>query len=62
MLAILTILEPDSKTCQAVIRLAQAGTATEGETDTSILLEIKNSFKSDIEKELEEVNSKKLEI
>ncbi|NEP90917.1 MAG: hypothetical protein F6K18_31180 [Okeania sp. SIO2C2] len=45
-----------------MIRLAQAGTATEGETDTSILLEIKNSLKSDIEKELEEVNSKKLEI
>ena len=60
MFAILTILEPDAKICQLTARLAQAGSATEGETDFAVIKEIKNSL-SDLEAELKEVNDKKLE-
>lgn len=60
MFAILTILEPDTKICQLTARLATAGSATEGETDTAVIKEIKACL-SQLEAELKEVNEKKLE-
>ena len=60
-LAILTILEPDSKIAQFTARLATAGSATEGETDTSVLREIKQHL-PELEKELQGINEKKLEL
>ncbi|MGB8686525.1 MAG: hypothetical protein WCD53_04205 [Microcoleus sp.] len=60
MFAILTILEPDAKICQLTARLATAGSATEGETDTAVIKEIKGCL-SQLEAELKEVNEKKLE-
>ncbi len=58
--AILTILEPDSEVCKAAARLAQAGTATEGETDTKVLLDLKN-YTDKMVAELKEVDEKSLE-
>ncbi|MBE9251055.1 hypothetical protein IQ226_18360 [Dolichospermum sp. LEGE 00240] len=60
MFAILTILEPDTKICQLTARLAAAGSATEGETDTAVIKEIKGCL-SDLQKELNDVNNKKLQ-
>jgi len=39
--ALLSILEPDSVTCRLAARLAAAGTATAGETDTAVLKELR---------------------
>lgn len=39
--ALLSILEPDTVTCRLVVRLAAAGTATAGETDTAVLKELR---------------------
>jgi len=53
-LAFLTILEPGSKTCELVIKLAKAGTTTtEGDekTDTAIIKEIKAHL-PELQKEL----------
>ena len=50
---------------QTFIRLTQAGTVaieSDGDSDTMILKEIKESLKSNIEKELEAVSSKNLEL
>ena len=52
--ALLMILEPETKTCQAIIKLAEAGTSTGGDTDISVLKEIK-ADKDEIEKELKEI-------
>ena len=60
MFAILTILEPNTKICQLAVRLANAGSATEGETDTQVVKEIKNSL-VELEKELKDIQGKKLE-
>ena len=60
MFAILTILEPNTKICQLTVRLANAGSATEGETDTQVVKEIKNSL-VELEKELKDIQGKKLE-
>ncbi|BAY49050.1 hypothetical protein SAMD00079811_66790 [Scytonema sp. HK-05] len=59
--AILTILEPDSKICQFTIKLADFGTATEGETDTMILREMKKHL-PELQKELQEIKENKLEL
>ena len=45
-LALLTMLEPDSIICKLTIRLAAAGTATEGETDTSVLKDVRANAKA----------------
>jgi len=60
MFAILTILEPNTKICQLTVRLANAGSATEGETDTQVVKEIKNSL-AELEKELKDIQGKKFE-
>lgn len=39
--ALLSILEPDTVTCRLAARLAAAGTATAGETDTAVLKELR---------------------
>ncbi|MFM5981750.1 MAG: hypothetical protein ACKO9I_14520 [Sphaerospermopsis kisseleviana] len=59
--AILTILEPDSKICQFTAKLATAGSATEGETDTAVLKEIKNHL-PELQKELETIKQNKLAL
>ena len=61
IIAVLTILEPESKTCQSVVNLAQAGTATEGDTDISVLVDINNNHKKEIEAELMNVSELNLE-
>ncbi|MFB2839564.1 hypothetical protein [Floridanema evergladense] len=60
-LAILTILEPDAKLCQLVARLASAGTATAGDTDTTVLKEVKTCL-SELEAELKGIDPKKLAL
>lgn len=59
--AILTILEPDSKICQFTAKLATAGSATEGETDTAVLKEIKNHL-PELQKELATIKQNKLAL
>lgn len=54
--ALLTMLEPDTITCQLAARLATAGTATEGETDTAVLKAVRENAEQ-ITKELAEVNA-----
>lgn len=54
--ALLTMLEPDTVTCQLTMRLAAAGTATEGETDTAVLKAVRENADK-IAKELAEVNA-----
>ena len=39
--ALLSILEPDTITCKLAARLATAGTATDGETDTAVIKELR---------------------
>jgi hypothetical protein len=59
--AILTILEPDSKICQFTAKLAEAGSATEGETDSTVLKEIKSHL-PELQKELEAIKQNKLTL
>ncbi|OPH11019.1 hypothetical protein [Cylindrospermopsis raciborskii] len=59
--AILTILEPDSKICQFTAKLATAGSATEGETDTTVLKEIKKHL-PELQKELDAIKDNKLAL
>ena len=59
--AILTILEPDSKIAQYSAKLATAGTATEGETDTAVLRELKKHL-PELQKELDTIQTNKLEL
>lgn len=59
--AILTILEPDSKICQFTAKLATAGTATEEETDTTVLREMKKHL-PELQKELDTLKANKLEL
>ncbi|MBG0743728.1 MAG: hypothetical protein IV298_09630 [Cylindrospermopsis raciborskii KL1] len=59
--AVLTILEPDSKICQFTAKLATAGSATEGETDTAVLKEIKKHL-PELQKELDAIKDNKLAL
>lgn len=59
-LALLSILEPDTVTCKLVARLATAGTATDGETDTAVIKELR-AHSATIAKELGTVTAKQLE-
>lgn len=56
--ALLTILEPDTITCQLTARLATAGTATDGETDTQVVAELRKHAAA-IAAELAEVDAAK---
>lgn len=58
--ALLTILEPDTITCKLAARLATAGTATDGETDTAVVKELREHAEA-IQKELATVAEGKLE-
>ncbi|MEZ4448935.1 MAG: hypothetical protein R3B09_05585 [Nannocystaceae bacterium] len=58
--ALLSILEPDTITCKLAARLATAGTATDGETDTAVIKELREHAES-IEKELATVAGDALE-
>lgn len=58
--ALLTILEPDTITCKLAARLATAGTATEGGTDTSVLKELREHA-AKIADELKTVSESKLD-
>ncbi len=60
-LAILTIVEPNSKIAQYTVKLATADTASEGETDTTVLREIKKHL-PELQKELDAIQQKKLEL
>ena len=57
--AILTILEPDSQICQLTARLANAGTASDDDTDTEVIKEIKKSLPK-LEEELHGIKETKL--
>jgi hypothetical protein len=54
--ALLTLLEPDTITCKLAARLAAAGTATDGETDSAVLMELRQHA-DQIAKELASVDS-----
>lgn len=58
--ALLSILEPDTVTCKLVARLATAGTATSGETDTAVIKELREHAVQ-IAAELATVNEGKLD-
>lgn len=58
--SLLTILEPDTITCQLAARLATAGTATDEETDISVLKEIR-THAAQITKELTSVSQTSLD-
>lgn len=58
--ALLSILEPDTITCKLAARLAAAGTATDGETDTAVIKELRDHAEA-IASELASVAEGKLE-
>ncbi|MCP6758457.1 MAG: hypothetical protein NHB32_06695 [Fischerella sp. CENA71] len=61
-LAILTIVDSDSKIAQYTVKLAQADTVVnEGETDTTVLREIKKHL-PELQKELNAIQQNKLEL
>jgi hypothetical protein len=61
-LAILTIVDSDSKIAEYTIKLAQADTVVnEGETDTTVLMDIKKHL-PELQKELDAIQQKKLAL
>ncbi len=58
--ALLSILEPDTITCKLAARLATAGTATSGETDTQVIKEMREHA-AKIAEELATITSDKLD-
>jgi hypothetical protein len=61
-LAILTIVDSDSKIAQYTVKLAQADTVVnEGETDTTVLRDIKKHL-PELQKELDAIQKNKLEL
>lgn len=56
----LTILEPDAEVCKLVAKLATVGTATAGDTDTKVLVEIKQNL-SKIKEELATLETAELQ-
>lgn len=61
-LAILTIVDSDSKIAEYTIKLAQADTVVnEGETDTTVLMDIKKHL-PEVQKELDAIQQKKLAL
>ncbi|MBD2677313.1 MULTISPECIES: hypothetical protein [Nostoc] len=61
-LAILTIVDSDSKIAEYTVKLAQADTvANTGDTDTTVLKEIKKHL-PELQKELDAVQQNKLEL
>ncbi|MDZ8108760.1 MAG: hypothetical protein RM338_24480 [Nostoc sp. DedQUE12a] len=61
-LAILTIVDSDSKIAEYTVKLAQADTVVNtGDTDTTVLKEIKKHL-PELQKELDAVQQNKLEL
>ncbi|GEM_PF-2811704 len=61
-LAILTIVDSDSKIAQYTVKLAQADTVVnEGETDTTVLRDIKKHL-PELQQELDAIQKNKLEL
>ncbi|GAB1541192.1 hypothetical protein NUACC21_38620 [Scytonema sp. NUACC21] len=61
-LAILTIVDSDSKIAEYTVKLAQADTVVnQGETDTTVLREIKKHL-PELQKELDAIQQNKLEL
>lgn len=58
--ALLTILEPDTIICKLAARLATASTASEGETDHNIILEMRQ-HSAQIAEELASLSAAKLD-
>ncbi|MFI9362694.1 hypothetical protein ACIG5E_16820 [Kitasatospora sp. NPDC053057] len=58
--ALLTILEPQAQTCVQAARLAEAGTAGEGDTDTTVVKQLK-AHADKIAAELASVSPEKLQ-